>query len=234
MRYITRQIIDLVPKIYDTRRIARIIGVDGEVDQAIIDPSQQQAVTKVVNEQGIVIQKIYNPSVGKYDVRVTTGPSYMTKRQESMDAMGQILQGNPQLWMAAGDLFVKNMDWPGAQELAARLKKMIDPKLLQDEDDPTIQAANQQIEALNAQLQQMMGLLQNVNQSMEAQDLAIKRQANDIKAYEAETRRVQALAQAMTPEQVQEMVVQTLRDVMNLGNLAAVEQQLVSEQGMPQ
>jgi len=234
VRYITRQIIDLVPKIYDTRRIARIIGVDGEVDQAIIDPSQQQAVTKVVNEQGIVIQKIYNPSVGKYDVRVTTGPSYMTKRQESMDAMGQILQGNPQLWMAAGDLFVKNMDWPGAQELAARLKKMIDPKLLQDEDDPTIQAANQQIEALNAQLQQMMGLLQNVNQSMEAQDLAIKRQANDIKAYEAETRRVQALAQAMTPEQVQEMVVQTLRDVMNLGNLAAVEQQLVSEQGMPQ
>ena len=234
VRYITRQIIDLVPKIYDTRRIARIIGVDGEVDQAIIDPSQQQAVTKVVNEQGIVIQKIYNPSVGKYDVRVTTGPSYMTKRQESMDAMGQILQGNPQLWMAAGDLFVKNMDWPGAQELAARLKKMIDPKLLQDEDDPTIQAANQQIEALNAQLQQMMRLLQNVNQSMEAQDLAIKRQANDIKAYEAETRRVQALAQAMTPEQVQEMVVQTLRDVMNLGNLAAVEQQLVSEQGMPQ
>jgi len=236
VRHITRQIIDLVPKIYDTRRIARIIGIDGEVTQAEIDPSQQQAVTKLMDEQGIVIRKIYNPSIGKYDVRVTTGPSYMTKRQESMDAMGQILQGNPQLWMAAGDLFVKNMDWPGAQELAARLRKMIDPKLLQDEDDPAIQAANQQIEALNAQLQQMMGLLQNVNQSMEAQDLAIKQQANDIKAYEAETRRVQALSQSMSPEQVQEVVVQTLRDVMDLGNLAAMPEQppMMPPEGMPQ
>jgi hypothetical protein len=241
IRYITRQIIDLIPKIYDTRRIARIIGIDGEVDQAIIDPSQQQAVTKLTDEQGIVIQKIYNPSVGKYDVKVTTGPSYMTKRQESMEAMGQILQGNPQLWMAAGDLFVKNMDWPGAQELAARLKKMIDPKLLQDDDDPAIQAANQQIEALNGQLQQMMGLLQNVNQSMEAQDIAIKSQANDIKAYEAETRRIQAMSAAMSPEQVQEVVIQTLRDVMDLGNLAPMPQNfmpeqppMMPEQGMPQ
>ena len=236
VRHITRQIIDLVPNIDDTRVIARLIGIDGEVTQAEIDPSQQQAVTKLMDEQGIVIRKIYNPSIGKYDVRVTTGPSYMTKRQESMDAMGQILQGNPQLWMAAGDLFVKNMDWPGAQELAARLRKMIDPKLLQDEDDPAIQAANQQIEALNAQLQQMMGLLQNVNQSMEAQDLAIKQQANDIKAYEAETRRVQALSQSMSPEQVQEVVVQTLRDVMDLGNLAAMPEQppMMPPEGMPQ
>jgi hypothetical protein len=229
VRYITRQIIDLVPKIYDTRRIARIIGIDGEVTQAEIDPSQQQAVTKLINEQGIIVKKIYNPSIGKYDVKVTTGPSYMTKRQESMEAMGQILQGNPQLWMAAGDLFVKNMDWPGAQELAARLRKMIDPKLLQDEDDPAIQAANQQIEALNGQIQQMMGLLQNVNQSMEAQDLAIKSQANDIKAYEAETRRIQAMSAAMSPEQVQEVVIQTLRDVMDLGNLAAMPQNFMPE-----
>ncbi|MFZ9959720.1 MAG: portal protein [Candidatus Limnocylindrus sp.] len=233
IRYITRQIIDLVPKIYDTRRIARIIGIDGEVTQAEIDPSQQQAVTKLIDEQGIVIKKLYNPSIGKYDVKVTTGPSYMTKRQESMEAMGQILQGNPQLWMAAGDLFVKNMDWPGAQELAARLRKMIDPKLLQDEDDPAIQAANQQIEALNGQIQQMMGLLQNVNQSMEAQDLAIKAQANDIKAYDAETKRLQAMSAAMTPEQVQEVVIQTLRDVMDLGNLAPMPQNFMPEQQPP-
>ena len=111
---------------------------------------------------------------------------------------------------------------------------MIDPKLLQDDDDPAIQAANQQIEALNGQLQQMMGLLQNVNQSMEAQDLAIKEQANNIKAYEAETRRIQAVQQSMQPEQIQEIVVQTLRDVMDLGNLAPMPQQFTPEQGMPQ
>jgi type II secretory pathway component PulM len=78
----------------------------------------------------------------------------------------------------------------------------------------------------------MMGLLQNVNQSMEAQDIAIKSQANDIKAYEAETRRIQAMSAAMSPEQVQEVVIQTLRDVMDLGNLAPMPQNFMPEQPM--
>ncbi|MGM3047358.1 hypothetical protein ACS2TR_26940, partial [Bacillus cereus group sp. BC303] len=80
----------------------------------------------IVNQQGIEIDKIYNPGVGKYDVVVTTGPSYMTKRQEALDAMGMILQSNPQLWQVAGDLFIKNMDWPGAQEMAQRFARVID------------------------------------------------------------------------------------------------------------
>jgi hypothetical protein len=73
---------------------------------------------------------------------VTTGPGYMTKRQEAVDAMANILQTNPQLWQVAGDLFIKNMDWPGAQEMAARFKKIIDPKVLSEDDkSPEIQAA---------------------------------------------------------------------------------------------
>ena len=112
VRYVTRQLVDLIPKIYDTQRIARIIGIDGETSMVKIDPSQPMPVKKITDQTGIVIEKIYNPSVGRYDVVVTTGPSYMTKRQEAMDAMSQILQGNPQLWAVAGDLFVKNMDWP--------------------------------------------------------------------------------------------------------------------------
>ena len=152
IRHVGRQLVDLIPKIYDTQRIARVIGVDGESKMVRLDPNQPEPVRKLVNEQGVVVAKIYNPGVGKYDVKVTTGPSYLTKRQESMDAMSQILQGNPNLWAAAGDLFVKNMDWPGAQELAQRLKKMIDPKLLQEDDDPALQAANQQIQAMQAQM----------------------------------------------------------------------------------
>ena len=118
IRYATRQLIDLIPKIYDTERIARIVGIDGEVSMVKINPEQPEAVKKITDQTGIVIEKIYNPSVGIYDVVATTGPGYMTKRQEAMDAMAQILQGNPQLWSVAGDLFVKNMDWPGAQELS--------------------------------------------------------------------------------------------------------------------
>ena len=221
IRYSTRQIVDLIPKIYDTQRIARIIGIDGETKMARIDPMQPEPVREVRDQAGVVIEKIYNPSVGKYDVVVTTGPSYLTKRQEAMDAMSQILQGSPQLWAVAGDLFVKNMDWPGAEELAARLRKTIDPKLLEDQDDPALQAANKQIQVMMQEMQTMQQMLQNVTQSMEAQKLQIdtfKAEADvEVKAYEAETRRLAALQAGMTPEQVQEVVMQTLRDVSTPG-----------------
>ena len=228
VRYVTRQLVDLIPKIYDTQRIARIIGEDGETKMARIDPTQPEPVRKIVNEQGIVLEKVYNPSVGKYDVVVTTGPNYATKRQEAMESMGQVLQGNPQLWGVAGDLFVKNMDWPGAQELAKRLAKTIDPKLISDDEDPAMQAARQTIEEMGAQMQQMASMLQSVQQSMEAQKLEIDRfkaeTDADVKAYEAETRRLQAVAAGMQPEQVQEVVLQTLRDVMTTGDMAIAQE----------
>jgi len=213
VRYVTRQIVDLVPKIYDTQRVARIIGLDGETKMVRVDPMQQEPVRRIVDQEGVVLEKIYNLGVGRYDVRVTTGPSYMTKRQESMDAMSQILQGNPALWQVAGDLFVKHMDWPGAQEMAARLSKMIDPKLLEDEDEsPALQAANQQVQQMEQQMQVLQSMLERVGQSMEAQELRIKE-------YDSETKRISALAAGMQPEQVQELVMQTLRDVLAAGEM---------------
>ena len=94
VRYVTRQLVDLIPKIYDTQRIARIIGIDGETNMVKIDPTQAEPVKKIVDQTGVVIEKIYNPGVGKYDVVVTTGPGYATKRQEALEAMAQLLQGN--------------------------------------------------------------------------------------------------------------------------------------------
>jgi hypothetical protein len=223
VRYVTRQLVDLIPKIYDTQRIARVIGEDGESTQVKVNPQQPEPVRKIVNQQGVVIEKIFNPSVGKYDVRVVTGPGYATKRQEALDAMSQLLQGNPELWAVAGDLFVKNMDWPGAQEMAKRFARTIDPKLLGNDDDPALQAANQQIQALMQEMQQMAGMLQNVQQSIEARSVEIdefKAQSDaNIKSYEAETRRLQAASAGMQPEQVQEVVMQTLRDVMTAGDM---------------
>jgi hypothetical protein len=219
VRYTTRQIVDLIPKIYDTQRIARIIGIDGETDSAMIDPNQPQPVRKIVDEAGIVIKKIYNPSVGQYDVCVTTGPSYMTKRQESLDAMSQLLQGNPQLWAVAGDLFIKNMDWPGAQEMSKRFAKTIDPKLLADEDDPALQAAQQQMQAMGQEMEQMHQMLQNVSKSMEAQDLQVKQFDSQVKAYDAETKRISATMAGMTPDQIQEIVLGTVHGMITSGDL---------------
>jgi len=208
VRYVGRQLVDLIPKIYDTQRIARIIGLDGETKMVKIDPMQAEPVRKIQNQEGIVIDKIYNPSVGKYDVVVATGPGYATKRQEALEAMAQLLQGNPQLWTVAGDLFVKNMDWPGAQEMAKRFAKTIDPKLMGDaEDNPALQAANQQMEAMAAELDQLHQMLQNVGKSMEAQDMERKDFEAQIKAYQAETQRISAVQAGMSEEQIQDIAM---------------------------
>jgi hypothetical protein len=221
IRYGTRQLVDLIPKIYDTQRIARIIGMDGETSTVRIDPMQAEPVRRIMDEAGVVIEKIYNPSVGKYDVAVTTGPSYATKRQEAMDAMGQILQANPQLWGVAGDLFVKNMDWPGAQEIAKRLQKMIDPKLLADEEDPALQAANQQMEVMAQEMQMMQEMLQRVQQSMEAREVQIKEFEAQVKAYNAETDRIKAVESGLSEEQVQDIILGTLSGMLASGELVA-------------
>jgi len=220
IRFGTRQLIDLIPKIYDTERIARIIGIDGEVDMVKINPTQPEPVKKIVDQDGIVIEKIYNPSVGYYDVVATTGPGYMTKRQEAMEAMAQILQGNPQLWAVAGDLFVKNMDWPGAQEMAARLAKTIDPKLLEAGDkDPALQAAEQQMQQMAQEMEQMHQMLKNVGSSIEMQDLERKDFEAQIKLFDAETKRLAAVQASMSPEQIQDIVLGTVHGMMVNGDI---------------
>jgi hypothetical protein len=220
IRFATRQLIDLIPKIYDTARIARIVGLDGEVSMVKINPEQPEAVKKITDETGVVIEKIYNPSVGTYDVVATTGPGYMTKRQEALEAMAQILQGNPQLWSVAGDLFVKNMDWPGAQEMSKRLAKTIDPKLMSETDeDPALQAAQQQIQAMGQEMEGMAQMLQNVGKSIEMQDLERKDFEAQIKLFDAETKRLSAVQASMSPEQIQDIVMGTVHGMMINGDL---------------
>ena len=241
VRHIARQLIDLIPKIYDTQRIARVIGEDGETKMAKINPDQPMPVNKIVDEQGIVIEKIYNPGVGKYDVVATTGPGYATKRQEALEAMAQLLQGNPQLWTVAGDLFVKNMDWPGAQEMSARFKKTIDPKILESGDkSPELQAAEQQMQAMGAEMEQMHQMLQNVGKSIEVQEQRRKDYEAEIKAYQAETQRITATQAGMNEQQIQDIAMGVVAAAMEsnsqIGGIPEMpEQQMdVGMEGMPE
>jgi len=220
VRHVARQLVDLIPKIYDTQRIARIIGEDGDTKMVKINPEQPEPVNKIVDQNGIVLEKIYNPGVGKYDVVATTGPGYATKRQEALEAMAQLLQGNPQLWAVAGDLFVKNMDWPGAQEMAKRFAKTIDPKLMNDSDEnPALQAAQQQMQAMGQEMEQMHQMLMHVNQSVEVQDTKRKDFEAQVKAYEAETKRLAQVQASMSPEQIQDIVMGTVHGMITSGDL---------------
>lgn len=186
IRYGTRQIVELIPKIYDTQRVARIIGIDGETDHAHIDPSQDVPVREIPQADGS-IKRIYNPSVGKYDVAVTTGPSYMTKRQEAAEAQAQLLSANPDLWKIAGDLFVKNLDWPGADELSKRLAKLVPPELMDDDDEsPELAQAKAVIQQQGQQLEQVVGIVEQLQRGLEAQKVEIDK-------FNAETKRLQVL-----------------------------------------
>jgi len=237
VRHVARQLVDLIPKIYDTQRIARIIGEDGDTKMVKINPDQPQPVNKIVDQNGVVIEKIYNPGVGKYDVVATTGPGYATKRQEALEAMAQLLQGNPQLWTVAGDLFVKNMDWPGAQEMAKRFAKTIDPKLMGDgEDNPALAAAQQQMQAMAQEMEQMHKMIQNVNQSVEVQDMHRKDFEAQVKAYDAETKRLAQVQASMSPEQIQDIVMGTVHGMITSGDLVGEMpgRDMNMEQGMPQ
>jgi len=231
VRYITRQMVDLIPKIYDTQRVARIVGIDGEVGMVKINPMQPEPV-RIIKDPitGETIDKIYNPNVGIYDVMVTTGPSYMTKRQEAMDAMSMILQSNPQLWTVAGDLFIKNMDWPGAQEMAARFAKILDPKVLENSDEsPEAQMMRAQMNEMANQMQQVSAMVGQLQQSYDMQKLQIDQQNSQIKAYEAETKRIQATSASMTPEQIQDIVQGTIAAAIDAGDIVptAPQQQIL-------
>lgn len=130
-------LIDLIPRIYDSDRQVRILGVDGTEAFVPINRSVQMA-----DGSPILINDL---SDGRFDVRVKLGASYTTSRVEAREQMAQAMQGNPALWGVIGDLYFKNSDYPGAEEIAERLRRAVDPKLLQEQPqgpDPMAEMAN--------------------------------------------------------------------------------------------
>jgi len=183
-----RIIVDMIPRIYDTPRQARIVGEDGKQEMVQIDPSMGQAVQK----QGKKVVAI-NPTVGKYDVRVKAGPSYTSLRQESAEQLTQLMQAAPQLLPILGDVWVRMQDWPEAEKISQRLKAMLPPEikgLEQDEDqDPTQQLMQQgqqmqqQIQAmeqagmqLQEQLQEAQGQLQQMDDQLRQAGMQVQQE----------------------------------------------------------
>lgn len=163
LRHAGRIIVDLIPHIYDTARTMRIIGEDGTQSTVQLQPGAQQAgqtpaaptyqQKHAVQMQAAVKKTVFDVTVGKYDVTVSTGPSYQTKRQEAVASQMQLVSSFPQIMPVAGDIMVRNMDWPGAQEIADRMQKML-PPVLQENEGQLPPQAQQQIAQLTQELQQ--------------------------------------------------------------------------------
>ncbi len=186
-----RILVDLIPKVYDTRRVLRVLGEDGTAELVMQDPDQQAPMQRAQAQDGTV-QRIYNLGVGRYDVAVAVGPSFGTRRQEAVEAMSTLLQGNPQLWQVVGDLFVRNQDWPGASEMAERLKKMVPPQyqgaIEGEEADPQAQVAQMQA-AMQQAMQEMQmrdQALQEASQMVQQLQAAVQQKEQDIAAMRAD------------------------------------------------
>ena len=186
IRQLGRIIIDLAPKIYDTRRVIRILGEDGETDHVTIDPEQQVPMMEMPNERGGV-DKIYNLGIGTYDVRASVGPSYTSKRQEAAEFMAQVLQGNKELMAVMGDLYFEMLDVPGADKIAERLKKALPPGLADDPEDGEAPAMVQTpqgpvpVEQAGQMIAQLMQAQEQMAQALEQADV-MKQQAAGMKA----------------------------------------------------
>ena len=141
-----RIILDLIPHIYDTQRVMRIIGSDGQPDMTTINEA---------NEIGEVLNDV---TVGEYDVVMDTGPGFQTKRQQAVESMMPLLTGNAELFNIAGDLVFRNMDFPGADVIADRLAAMNPMANIDEKSDipPEAQMRLAQSEQMIQQLQQQL------------------------------------------------------------------------------
>ena len=128
LRHTGRILIDLIPKIYDTPRVLTILREDDSEERVKIDPSISTPHAEKQGPDGKT-QKLYNPKLGDYEVAVTIGPSFATKRAEATDSLLAFMKAVPQSAGIIGDLVAKNMDWPGAEDIAARMAMMLPPQV---------------------------------------------------------------------------------------------------------
>lgn len=168
----------LIPQIYDGTRVIRGIGEDqAQKFVRINDPMDPNAV---------------DLSVGMFDVVLSTGVSYTTRRQEAAQALMEMVQVSPEVAQVAGDLIATNMDFPGHEKLAKRLKKLVPAQFLEDDDPDKQQAQLPSPEQINMMQQKLMEL-ETENKELKA-DKTIDFKKLEIDSYNAETQRIRALS----------------------------------------
>jgi hypothetical protein len=197
-------VLDLIPHIIDTTRAIRILGADGgekyvKVNTPVQDP--QTGEITVMNDL----------TRGKYDVTVTSGPSFSTQRQEAAEVYTAIGQAVPQLWAVAGDLVVKAMDLPYSEQIADRLKAILPPQIQQQMSEgkpipPEVQAVMQQAEQAMAIVQQQSQLVQQAAQEVEQSKAESDKAKAEVQTEIANLKTAQAQFEAKVAKEVANLV----------------------------
>jgi hypothetical protein len=128
LKYTGEILVDLIPKIYDTERVIRVLGKDGGEKWVNINKGMQNPATgdwEVINDL----------SQGKYDATVSVGPSYTTQRQELADAAMHLSQQpgpGALLWQLA---YMENSDFPNGEKYVKAFRQfLINQGLIEPEE----------------------------------------------------------------------------------------------------
>lgn len=194
-RLLGKMLIEIYPKLYDTKRVLHIEGGDLTKRAITIDPDAAEAFKKLKKETETAEEIVFNPNVGEYEVVSDPGPNYATKREQSWDAGVQILSQNEALTDVVGDLVIRNGDFEGAQEMGERLKANIKhdkPWLFDDGQNPAMAAIQAQLmegQKLNAEL---MTKLSDMQLKLRGRD-----EKRDVDAFRAETDRMKEMRETI-------------------------------------
>lgn len=182
IRHAGRILIDLIPKVYSTPRVVRVLGPGGE---ARLAPVNQKVQAPDPADQARKITRIYDLAVGKYDLTVKSGPSFTSRREEAATQMIELIRAYPPAAPVIGDLLARNLDWPGADEIAGRLAAMVPREA---------KGAAPEVEAAKAQMAKLAQALQAAGAKIAAleQDRSHEARKLEIEAFEAETNRMRA------------------------------------------
>ena len=186
-------IVGMLPHIYDTPRVMKILAIDGKESTIQIDPSHPQAHSPVqgLDDESMSpeqVAAIFNPSVGQYDVVASVGPNYETRRQAGFEALGDIIAQNEGLAPNYMDLWAGLGDFEYSDQVAERAKNLLPPQATGQGPNPQVV----QLQQLLAQQHGAMVELTQKNMALEAKALNETAQ-KQIDIYKAETERLTAL-----------------------------------------
>lgn len=161
--------IDLIPHYFNYPHVREIMGTDGEVSTVKLNQPYEENGEQVMHDL----------SKGSYAVLVKSGPSYESRRAEALGKLLEIAKYDKEFFIKYADILYRNMDFDGAEDMAARARAGIPPAILAA-SGPTNgdTAGNAQIQAaqLQQQLQQMQQLIQQLQQEKAADITKIQEQ----------------------------------------------------------
>lgn len=205
IRFTGVQLVDIIPKVYSPGTIMRIIGKDDKPKLVMLGKGESPAdLAQLKLERGIT--GVYDLSAGKFDVTTSVGGSFQSRRQEAAVAMTELVRAYPNAFPMMGDLMIKNMDWPGAAEIAGRVKTALGIK--DDDDSPLSPEAQQVVQQLQQQIEQLGQAYQQAQQEIATDATKWAAQLN-IKKMELMAEDRAADADRQSKERVAAIVAQT-------------------------